>query len=206
LEVGEHGQKIHVHLIIYGSFFWKSEVAERAHKSTKYSPLLLLASLTHLPAATVSALVSTAFWSATLDGKGYVSETWAALTGDYIVDVQKTTPERAIREGLKYITKFINLSPAQLVDLHLALKGRRRIRSWGCFYGVEQPKPEGAAAETCPKCGLPLVMTTEGVFVHILLRAQEAADRALLLDLTEANKSPPKLPGFTEPEAQQVYF
>lgn len=190
LEVGEHGQKIHVHLIIYGMFFWKSEVSERAHKSKKYAPLLMCSILAGCSASIVAAIISHAFWSVEASGE-YVSETWQELTGDYIVDVQKTTPERAVREGLKYITKFVNLSPAQLVDLHMALKGKRRIRSWGCFYGVEEQKPEGAEAKACPVCGLPLTMTTEGVFVHILLRAQEEADTALLLDLTEANKSPP---------------
>jgi hypothetical protein len=197
LEVGEHGQKIHVHMIVYGGFYWKSEVTERASKSKQYSPIIALACLASLSPAMIACVTAHAFWGVVISGGPYVSETWETLTGDYIVDVQRTSAERAVKEGLKYVTKFVSLSPQQLVDLHVALKGRRRIRSWGVFYGIGEDD-DTAEIRACPACNEALEVVTELRFVFMLLEAQDAA--LSILDLTEANKSPPeqvpKLPDF----------
>jgi hypothetical protein len=195
LEVGEHGKKIHVHMIVYGKWFWKSEVVERAQKSKIIAFPAIFAYLCGLNAAMLASIISNAYWKVNPSGE-YVSETWEDLTGDYIVDIRESSVKTAVKEGLKYITKASKLTPSELVELHLALKGRRRIRSWGCFYGI--PEPETEAVETaCPTCGSSLEKCTELEFVHILAdfmqRIEEDFEHALI-DLKRANKSPPEIP------------
>jgi hypothetical protein len=55
--------------------------------------------------------------------------------------------------------KFEKLTPSQLVDVHVSLKGRRRIRAWGSFYNVDtdDEKPKMC----CPVCGKRLRWTSE---------------------------------------------
>ena len=139
-----------------------------------------------------------------------LSTRWKEITGsDYIVKVKrKWSVSSAIREGLKYITKFTNLRPSQLADLHMALKGTRRVRSRGVFYrGPNNPYrhiwgDDDYEGCTCPQCESPIEWMTEGLFLATVaaarpwlvgLSASEVADfeKAALayLNLTEANKS-----------------
>lgn len=170
LEVGERGQKIHIHLIVYGRFFWKSKESELAFLREHGRD------------------------ESQLSGGLYVDETWRDLTEDYIVDVREISADAAVKEGLKYVTKFVNLTPQQLVDLHVALKGRRRIRAWGCFYDIAQEEePPPADIRACPVCNEALELTTEMTFVYMLLADQEqpSPESGISLDLIRANKSPP---------------
>lgn len=117
-EVGETGQKYHVHIIAYSPFI----------------------------------------------RQGDMSRAWEAITGDPVVWARRfESADEAIREGLKYVTKFTALSPDQLVQLHTALKGTRRIRSRGCFYmGQHNPLRDLIDHEqhvcNCPQCGSPVAI------------------------------------------------
>jgi len=90
-----------------------------------------------------------------------ISDVWKEITGgDFIVYIRRLKDaDAAISEGLKYVTKFVNLSPDQLVSLHFALKGTRRIRARGFFFiGKNHPLRDMIKAlrhETkgCPDCG-----------------------------------------------------
>ena len=108
-----------------------------------------------------------------------LSREWERRSGFTVVDVRsaggKTTWQDArsrgfyseeelhgiVAEALKYAVKLTELSPEQLVELHVALKGRRRVRSWGSFYasGVEVERE----VETCEVCGARMMLTPEWV-------------------------------------------
>lgn len=94
-----------------------------------------------------------------------LSKTWLALTGNaYNVWVTKvkhneTDWQGAISEVLKYATKFysedkdtgerIYLSASLTVTLYEALKGTRRIRSWGSFYNIGQDEERVFCCTDC---------------------------------------------------------
>jgi hypothetical protein len=106
-----------------------------------------------------------------------ISDKWRQLTGDrgYVVWVKRITPSQAVREGLKYITKLgkrdddgqMVITPADLAELHMAIKGKRRVWAWGCFYGLadqdadkepvaSETDDEDAPGDKC-KCGAPML-------------------------------------------------
>ena len=138
-----------------------------------------------------------------------LSDLWREISGgDYIVDISEISADKAVKEGLKYITKTANLNPDQLVSLHNALNGRRRIRSWGCFYNPDIEEEKEERETHCPECAAQLRYTSEVVFEQ--WRADNAKLRLStemstlsrlnksllsLLHLTDANKffgtSPP---------------
>jgi len=157
LEAGEQGAKLHVHALV-----WSPYVAQER-----------------------------------------LSEEWRRRTGFRVVDVRsaggKTTWQDAksrgyyterelggiVFEALKYAVKLTELSPEQLVDFHVALKGRRRVRSWGSFYNsgvVVEREPE-----LCEVCGERMVVTPEWV-IDARLKWLERGDRSGLQFIT-ANKS-----------------
>ena len=93
--------------------------------------------------------------------KQIMSDVWKEITGhDSVVYVRKLkTVDEAIGEVLKYVTKHNNMSPDQLVSMHFALKGTRRVRSRGFFYvGKNHPlrdmiKGVRHEAKGCRDCG-----------------------------------------------------
>lgn len=104
-----------------------------------------------------------------------ISDYWRELTGNAsIVWVQACTPSKAVREGIKYISKLakrdsagnFTMTPAALAELHLALKGRRRVWCWGAFYGLadddrdQAPADVGDQIEPRCRCGDPMVFFT----------------------------------------------
>jgi len=117
-----------------------------------------------------------------------LSATWRALTGDsYVVDIRELRGSwrDAAREVCKYVTKAA--SPANwtgsrdaepsvpellLVDVFEALKGRRRVASYGLFYNVKTPDEP---ARTCETCGAVLVYV--GTFDPETLAVAELRDR-----------------------------
>lgn len=138
-----------------------------------------------------------------------LSERWAKHSdGDYIVDIRRMWNTGAtVSEGLKYITKFVNLSPWRLWMLHNALKGTRRVRSRGLFY-MHPQNPLRDALERdcengceCPECGSEMDVLPEQVFVHWIADQRrllttphvypDVADDeyARILNLTCGNKS-----------------
>lgn len=70
-----------------------------------------------------------------------LSREWKAYTGDsYVVDVRKLeTLESGLYEVMKYVTKFSDLQPSQIADLHLVLVGKRLIDPQGLLRGVRVP-------------------------------------------------------------------
>lgn len=99
---------------------------------------------------------------------------WHKLTGQTYVHIEMVGTEFQYRGGnldeitwklAKYVTKYAckeideSLTASQLVSLHRALKGRRRVRSWGSFFGVkvDDTKP----ARVCETCGAALRYTSE---------------------------------------------
>ncbi len=94
-----------------------------------------------------------------------LSEAWEKLTGgDKVVWITAVKHndgdwQGAVIETLKYATKFysenkatgerIYLSPKLTVDLFEAMKGTRRIRSWGSFYHLEEQKERVFCCEQC---------------------------------------------------------
>lgn len=108
-----------------------------------------------------------------------ISNYWRKLTDNYIVWVKRVSAEQAISEGIKYCTKFAKsndandfvLSNDDLLALHLALKGKRRVWAWGKFYGladdIEQDEPPAAA---CPECSHRLAWSSRAeVRSHLIL-------------------------------------
>ena len=95
---------------------------------------------------------------------------WLEVTGDsHIVYVQAVKRNEndwkfAVMETLKYATKFYKtdkstgeqrfLSPSLTVDLFVAMKGTRRIRSYGSFYNIDTPESDVFA---CSACDAPMV-------------------------------------------------
>jgi hypothetical protein len=89
--------------------------------------------------------------------------------GDFITDIRVIDKDRAVGEVVKYVTKLYKVDPstgrfetpiADLVALHMALKGKRRAWSFGSFYGVDIDLEEGeekTEPHECPKCGARLV-------------------------------------------------
>jgi hypothetical protein len=98
-----------------------------------------------------------------------LSEAWMHVTGGladvvYIRAIKTTSPEDTandVIETLKYSVKFwktdkktgqVHYLPANVMPhLLLTLKGLRRIRSWGCFYGLPKPKKEPFCCSECNK-------------------------------------------------------
>ena len=76
------------------------------------------------------------------------------MTGSCVVDIRRAVQPGqnvvdAIREAVKYPTKFDELSPELLVQVHGVMKGSRRIRTYGVFYGEVRSKP----VVLCSVCG-----------------------------------------------------
>lgn len=146
LEIGPKGHLLHVHMIYYGPFVWHSEHTERKYLKRKGLP------------------------ESDLSGGPYLDVLWHSLTGDYVVDIRKATPAR-VRYLVGYPLKFDKetaaetLTPEFLIALHLALKGRRRVRSWGAFFAPVAEEEDEEERGVCEECGAKLVQTTEHEFM-----------------------------------------
>lgn len=94
------------------------------------------------------------YWGPWVDQKELSSE-WEKLTGgSKVVHVTLARGKGAVAEVCKYVCH-----PALRVEIqaHLekALQGKRRIRTYGCFYGCEPtPEDERETRRTCPCCGV----------------------------------------------------
>jgi len=122
-----------------------------------------------------------------------LSDYWRQLTGCQVVYIRQVTPSEAVREGIKYIAKLskrdevgnFELPVEQLAELHMGLKGRRRLRAWGCFYGMadegdELATDEGDELEQAERC--------DGG--HRMIFVSVAVVRAELLQFKGAIKCP----------------
>jgi len=89
-----------------------------------------------------------------------LSANWRAFTGDsFIVDIRKIRGKRRSVAG--YVTKYIlkpvaGQSPEFWADLFTMLKGSRRIKCIGIFYGLKFKNPYRAQKKRCIYCGAEL--------------------------------------------------
>jgi hypothetical protein len=68
---------------------------------------------------------------------------WREVTGDsHVVHFSQDCAnlEATLAETIKYVTKFSDLEPAQLWELHRALQGRRTVRGFGKLWGLKAPQ------------------------------------------------------------------
>ena len=76
---------------------------------------------------------------------------WEEISGgSYITDVRAIDSWEGAREITKYACKMEALTPEHVADVFQALRGTRRIRTWGVFYNRLSAKPE---LPECPVCG-----------------------------------------------------
>lgn len=163
-EVGPNGHKLHYHMVYFGP--WVSQKA--------------------------------------------LSRVWKDLThGDYVVWVKEVKIrdgdwQSAVSEVLKYATKFYTdnkdtkermfLSPELTVKLFVALKGVRRIRSWGSLYNVEVEEEHPFCCSECDAKMVCIGVEYFQVWVETGFSPEQWREliRESLLQYRTANKSPPK--------------
>lgn len=178
LEIGEAGKKLHFHLLVRGPFQWKSAQSERTYQAQNDLPLRS-------------------------SGGPYVSETWEDLTGYPIVKIKRVKSERQARYTLKYVVKGADkLLPAEMAKLHALLKGKRRVRSYGVFYGkawrafeeevLGDEVHEESESECCPRCGDKLVFVEMWEYEALAKQRYPLGFVEDHIDLQVTNKSPPQ--------------
>ena len=139
-----------------------------------------------------------------------LSKAWKMLTGgDYIVYVQAVKRiggdwQGAVIETLKYATKFYKddkatgerkfLSPELTVKLFIALKGTRRIRSWGSLYRLGAEEEQAFCCEQCNAKMVCIGVEFFQIWVETGFSPIEwkRLIRDALLQSRTANKSPPE--------------
>lgn len=186
-EFGEHGLKLHFHILLY----------------SPYVP------------------------------KQMVTDTWRAASGgecevNWIRRIEYHDVEDAVREQVKYVTKFTQLPPALVVKLADVLDGSRRLRTYGLVRKAEKIEREPCQCTTCS--AIIRVMKVREYFELIIARniAPDPqifdAARRIYLDLKPGNKTgdaesrptarsdpgeharQPDLPGFDPPEPPKKRF
>lgn len=125
------------------------------------------------------------------------SEFWLQATGGeasitYIRQIDYHDVEDAVREQVKYVTKFNQLSPALVLKLADVLDGQHRLRTYGVFRSVKKTEPEPC---TCPSCKQKIsIIRVREYFERIIVRNVEpdpaiyAAAAEIFLDLKRGNK------------------
>lgn len=138
-----------------------------------------------------------------------LSRLWATLTGWNVVRIYGIGKSKlggdlasAVAEVLKYTTKFwkreksgkvVFVEPDLVPILHKVLHGTRRVRSWGLFYGIQQPEEQ----VFCPDCGAPLALLSRTEWDAwsqtgwTPLELTKVLRGDSLLSLIHGNKSPP---------------
>lgn len=152
-----------------------------------------------------------------------LSDVWRSLTGWSIVWIKQIgkyghyeTLQAAVAETLKYCTKLWKrdrkgnvhyIKPRHVPVLHRAIASTRRVRSWGMFYNLQEPK----APAQCPTCEarlLKLSPTEHDIYLQTgwlpddLLHVLRAVDLPLLHS-KPADKSPVKIRS-DEPEQEKL--
>ncbi len=101
-----------------------------------------------------------------------LSQAWLKITGDsYRVDISDAqgrskrypnmTPRQALNEVTKYIRKPVSTPFLEEMFQYItAIKGRRRIHTWGIFYNHPNLKPDRNRLR-CPFCGSSVVLIAE---------------------------------------------
>lgn len=71
----------------------------------------------------------------------------------------------AVKEIVKYATKFTSLRPRDIPKLYSVLKGNRRFQSFGILHGIELPDDE-TIDRTCSECGASREQTTVTEYIR----------------------------------------
>ncbi len=160
-EFGAQGNKLHFHVLFFGQF-----ISNKAKDG--------------FPLATA--------WSEVTNGECTVA---------YISGVNYEDIEHEIVETVKYVTKFwkadetgaiVRLSPDLMPGLLTALRGTRRVRSAGVFYGVPGVAAEGVR---CPTCGEVMSRWTPLQWNIYVDTGWLPGEQERELFLIPGNKSPP---------------
>lgn len=130
--------------------------------------------------------------------KHLTSDVWLEATGGvasitYIRRIDYHNVDEAVREQVKYVTKFNSLPPALVIKLADVLDGSRRVRTYGLVRKAEKLEREPCQCKTCS--AIIRVMKVreyfELVLAHNIAPAPEIfeAARQIFLDLKPGNKS-----------------
>lgn len=111
----------------------------------------------------------------------------------YVQGIKYHEVDDAVREQIKYITKFQDLPPELAVKLLKVLDGNRRFRTYGLVRDAEKPEPE---VHVCNICGNPVRIVYvrryfERCIARNVLPAPDilAAAADFYLDLKRGNKA-----------------
>ncbi len=193
LEFGPEGGNVHDHNIVFSGFVPQDQISDKWRELSLRRPIWqpwVLATLAELQArkARYTAELKALGKSRGLRARRLrlvlrrMTKRWLQAEivrqakrqgkGDCVVHISKIDADKAVAEVVKYVTKLhkrdaktgVYETPvADLVALHLALKGKRRAWSWGSFYGVDIVEPESELEpNTCPVegCGATLLGAT----------------------------------------------
>jgi hypothetical protein len=121
--------------------------------------------------------------------KDDLSACWESITGNKITFIRRVHGIRkAIQEMCKYVTKFTQLSAGDTVKVFEIIKGTRRIRSRGIYFGLPVPKRE--IVHNCRECGAPIIQMFPADFDAWKASLQiDSVEDGDLLDLIIGNKS-----------------
>lgn len=150
-EFGEHGHKLHFHLLMYSPFAAKQVITD--------------------------------LWRESSGGTCEIN---------WIRRIEYHGVEDAVKEQVKYITKFTELPPRLVVALADVLDGSRRLRS----YGVVRGQPEAKFEALCASCGEQVKITTARHYFELCISRNitpdplvYAAGENIFLDLKHGNKA-----------------
>lgn len=151
-EFGEHGHKLHFHILAFCPWIDKR--------------------------------LSSDIWREASDGQADIT---------YLRRIDYHDVDDAVREQVKYVTKFTELPPALVIKLADVLDGSRRLRTYGMVRKAEKLEREPCQCATCS--AIIRVMKVQEYFEICLQRNIAidpvilAAGRKVLLDLKPGNKS-----------------
>jgi hypothetical protein len=130
--------------------------------------------------------------------KQMITDTWRTASGgecevNWVRRIDYHDVDDAVREQVKYVTKFTELPPALVVQLADVLDGSRRLRTYGLVRKAEKIEPEPCKCSVCSATITVMKVREyfELVLAHNIMPKVEifAAARQIFLDLKPGNNS-----------------